>query len=212
MPYIKLTQKFVDGQGQARAGRRKDNLMGRGQRACGGLRPTAHSGAKSFVFQYRTRKGSISRRMKLDGKYLPLETEREAKNGNGDKHERETGSPLDNAKAEAIAARNAVTAGRDQLTECCRKTTSATNTLQTIAEDYMKREGKKLKSRYERERILKKYIYPKLGPRQIDEIRRHDVVTHRDKDRGRERGRHGRPCPSHPAQGAQLACRPVRRV
>ena len=144
--------------------------------------------------------------------FVQLETEREAKDGNGDKHERETGSPLDNAKAEAIAARNAVTAARDPLTECCKKTTSATNTLQTIAEDYMKREGKKLKSRYERERILKKYIYPKLGPRQIDEIRRHDVVTHRDKDRGRERGRHGRPCPSHPAQGAQLAWRPVRRV
>src|SRR5262249_14499668 len=140
-----------------------------------GLQVT-RSGAKSFVFQYRTRKGSISRRMKLDGKFLQLEAERESKNGNS-KHERETGSPLDNAKAEAIAVKNAISNGRDPLDECQTKAASATNTLQTIAEDYMKREGKKLRSRYERERILKKYIYPKLGSRQIYEIRRHDVVT-----------------------------------
>ena len=40
----------------------------------------------------------------------------------------------------------------------------------------MERDGKKLRSRRERNRILKKYIYPKLGSRQIDDIRRKDVV------------------------------------
>jgi hypothetical protein len=45
----------------------------------------------------------------------------------------------------------------------------------------MKRGGKKLRSSRERARILKKYIYPKLGSRQIDDIRRHDVVPLIDK-------------------------------
>ena len=113
--------------------------------------------------------------MKLDGKFLRLEAEREAKNGAGTKHEqdRETApSPIDNAKAEAIA----VNTGRDPLAECRKKAAAATNTLQAIAEEYMKREGKKLRSSGKRERILKKYIYPKLGSRQIDDIRRSDVT------------------------------------
>jgi len=42
----------------------------------------------------------------------------------------------------------------------------------------MQRDGKELRSRYERERILKS---TSLGARQIDEIRRHDVVTLMDK-------------------------------
>jgi len=123
--------------------------------------------------------------MKLDGKFLRLEAEREvareSKNGNGTKHKVETASPLDNAKAEAIAVKNAITGGRDPLTECRKNAGLATNTLQAIAEDYMKRDGKKLRSHGERQRILKKYIYPKLGSRQIDEIRRHDVVTLMDR-------------------------------
>ena len=98
--------------------------------------------------------------MKLDGNFLQLETEREAKNANGDKHEHETASPFDNAKAEAIAVRKAVTAGRDPLTQCRKKAASATTTLQAIAKDRMKRDGKELGSRYERERILKSTSTP----------------------------------------------------
>jgi hypothetical protein len=115
------------------------------------------------------------------GKFLRLEAEREAKNGNG-KHERETApSPVDNAKAEAVAVKNAINAGRDPQAECRKKAAAATSTLKAISEDYMARDGKKLRSRQERERILERYIYPALGSRQINDIRRNDVVRMLDK-------------------------------
>ena len=176
MPYAKLTQTFVDSaKAKAKPGAERTIWWDKGMEGFG-LQVTA-SGAQSFVFQYRM--GDVSRRMKLDGKFLRLEAEREAKNGAGTKHEqdRETApSPIDNAKAEAIAVKNAINTGRDPLAECRKKAAAASSTLQAIAEDYMKREGKKLRSSNERERILKKYVYPKLGSRQIDDIRRKNVT------------------------------------
>ena len=179
MPYAKLTQKFIDGpKARAELGADRTIWWDKGMEGFG-LQVTA-GGAKSFVFQYRI--GSISRRMKLDGKFLRVEAEREAKNRPTAPGTRsKPASPLDNAKAEAIAVKNAITGGRDPLTECRKEAGSVTNTFQVITEDYMKREGKKLRSHGERERILKKYIYPKFGSRQIDDIRRNDVVTLLDK-------------------------------
>jgi hypothetical protein len=107
MPNAKLTQKFIDGpKAKAEAGAERTIWWDTGMEGFG-LQITA-SGARSFVCKYRI--GSISRRMKLGRKFLRLEAEREKdKNGNGTKHQVETASPLDNAKAEAIATKNAIT-------------------------------------------------------------------------------------------------------
>jgi integrase len=51
----------------------------------------------------------------------------------------------------------------------------------SVAENSLAREGKKLRSLDERRATLERLIYPKLGARQIDDIRRSDVVALLDK-------------------------------
>ena len=59
--------------------------------------------------------------------------------------------------------------------------TAATNTFAAICEQYIKREHGKLRSARPRERWLNKVILPALGNRQIDSIRRSDIVRLLDK-------------------------------
>lgn len=138
-----------------------------------GLQRTA-TGHESFVYQYRA--GSISRRMKLDGSWFRHEAARTGKPAPALK-----GTYRAIARREAEAVRGAVAQGRDPLDEMRRSKAAVTNTLKSIAEEYLKREGKALRSKRERERIFRVYVYPVLGTKNIEAITRRDVTKLLDK-------------------------------
>jgi integrase len=81
---------------------------------------------------------------------------------------------LGSARVQALEARGEVEDGRDpRLT--------ATLTLQRVCEDYLKREGPKLRSRDWYEATIKRLIFPKVGEQPIAEIKRSDIVRLLDK-------------------------------
>jgi integrase len=53
---------------------------------------------------------------------------------------------------------------------------AAKDTLQAVCAEYMTREGKKLRTAGQRDRILERLVYPALGDRQIDTIERLDIT------------------------------------
>jgi integrase len=115
-----------------------------------GLMVTA-AGHKSFVVQYRA--GHRSRRMTLKG-----------------------GLSLDQARKEATKIVGDVAKGGDPLGERRKIAASAQNTLKSIAEEYFKREGTRLRTIDERRRTFEKLIFPKFGSRQIASIARSEIV------------------------------------
>jgi integrase len=58
---------------------------------------------------------------------------------------------------------------------------AAANTFQAICDEYMAREGSKLRSAEWRRQVLERLVYPALGPKPISEIRRSDIVQLLDK-------------------------------
>src|SRR5262245_48935800 len=66
---------------------------------------------------------------------------------------------------------------------------AAADTLQAICEEYLAREGDKLRTRRQRERTLGKYVFPILGERPIGSIRRGEVVRLLDKIEDNSGGR-----------------------
>lgn len=120
-----------------------------------GLMVTA-AGAKSFVVQYRA--GKRSRRLAI-----------------------KSNLKLGEARKEARAILGAVAKGADPLTERREKEAeteaAVTNTLKSVCETYFKREGKGLRSIEMRQSALKRLVFPKLGIRQIDGIRRSEIVN-----------------------------------
>jgi len=133
-----------------------------------GLQVTS-TGHRSFVFQYRS--GATSRRMKLDGSWFRHEAARVKKDARAVK-----GTPRAVAKLEAEAVRGAIAQGRDPLAEMRKVEAAATNTLKAIAEQYLARDGSRLRSKGDRVRLFKNYVYPRLGAKQIDAITRRDIV------------------------------------
>ena len=113
-------------------------------------------GKRSFVYQYRA--AGRSRRMTF-----PINL------------------GLDKARKEARKALGGVAAGGDPLQERRKAASQGENTLQSVCEDYLKREGKRLRSRDHIEAALKRLVYPKLGARQIDGILRSEIVKLLDK-------------------------------
>ena len=109
------------------------------------------AGHKSFVYQYRA--GKRSRRMAF--KF-------------------ELG--LENARKEARKALGNVAAGKDPLGDRRKEEASAATTLKSVAEEYLKRESTRLRSIDQRKAVLERLIYPKFGSRQIDTIRRSEIV------------------------------------
>jgi integrase len=115
-----------------------------------GLAVTA-GGHKSFVCQYRA--GKLSRRMHL-----------------------KSGLSLTEARKEAKAILGSVAKGGDPLREKQKAAGASSNTFRAVAESFLQREGPKLRSADERRKIFERLVYPKLGPMQIDAIRRSDIV------------------------------------
>ncbi|MET4487282.1 integrase [Bradyrhizobium sp. LA7.1] len=135
---------------------------------------TTKTGHQSFVYQYRA--GTISRRMKLDGSWFRFEAQRAGKPAPAAK-----GTARATAKREAEAARGAIAQGRDPLAEMRKAKEAAGNTFKAIAEDYLARDGSRLRSKEDREDVLKRLVYPRIGAKQIDAIKRRDIVKMLDK-------------------------------
>lgn len=114
------------------------------------------TGHRSFVYQYRA--GHRSRRMTF-----PI------------------GLGLEKARKEARKALGGVAAGGDPLQERRKTEALAENTLQSICEEYLRRDGKRLRSAGQIEQTLTRLVYPKLGKRQIDTILRSEIVRLLDK-------------------------------
>lgn len=115
-----------------------------------GLQVTA-AGHKSFVCQYRA--GKRSHRIAIKATLR-----------------------LGEARKEARAILGAVAKGGDPLTERRKADASASNTLKAVAESYFAREGKKLRTVRDRQATLARLVYPKLGSRQIEDIKRSEIV------------------------------------
>lgn len=80
---------------------------------------------------------------------------------------------LDNARKEARKLLGEVARGQDPAQE--RRKASNPNTLRAVAERYLEREGRKLRSAPRRKQDLERLVYPTLGDRPIDEIKRSDI-------------------------------------
>jgi integrase len=122
---------------------------------CFGLMVTAR-GHKSFVIQYRTK--GVSRRMAF-----------------------KDGLSLDKAKKEARKIIGDVAKGDDPLQDRRKKEVEAENTFRSIAQEYFRREGGKLRSKNQREMTFERLVYPKLERRQIGDIKRSDIIRLLDK-------------------------------
>jgi integrase len=68
-----------------------------------------------------------------------------------------------------------VAKGADPLSDRRKDEASAENTLKSIVENYLGREGDKLRTVQDRRATFERLIYPKLGSRQIDEIKRSEI-------------------------------------
>jgi integrase len=109
------------------------------------------SGHRSFVVQYRA-----------EGKTWRMSLKR--------------GLSLQDARREAKAILGAVIRGSNPLREKRKVAATIRTTLKAVAEDYLKREGVKLRSLKERTRVLRTWVYPALGERQIESIKRSEIT------------------------------------
>jgi integrase len=107
------------------------------------------SGARSFVTQYRA-------------------------NGKSRRYTINAVIGLDKARKQARKILGDVQDGKDPAQEC-RKAANP-NTLEAVCERYLTREGHKLRSTPRRRADLQRLVYPTLGARPIEDIKRGDIV------------------------------------
>jgi integrase len=107
-------------------------------------------GAKSYVIQYRS--GRVSRRYTINSVLR-----------------------LEDARREARAVLGQVARGHDPLLERRRAGQASKNTLRAVCERYLVREGGKLRTTAKRQANLERLVYPVLGDRQIDDVKRSDI-------------------------------------
>src|SRR5262245_14336638 len=89
---------------------------------------------------------------------------------------------LASARTKAIEARTALEAGTDP-----RLTAVGGETFQGVCEEYLLREGKKLRTADWIKKVLERLVYPVIGQRPIRDIRRSEIVSLLDQiedDRG----------------------------
>lgn len=152
----KLTQDFVD-RAKAEPGAERTVFWDADAKSPRGFGlVVTESGHRSFVCQYRA--NGRSRRLTF-----------------------KDGLKLDEARREARAIVGAVAKGGDPLMERRKSEAHAENTFRSIAEEYMKREGKRLRTADYRRDVLDRLVYPTLGGRQIGEIKRTEIVRLLDK-------------------------------
>jgi integrase len=114
------------------------------------------AGHKSFVCQYRV--GPQSRRLAINS-VLGLEK----------------------ARKEAKAVLGAAAKGHDTLAARRKAEAAGENTLRSIVEKYLAREGAKLRTVDDRRAAFERLVFPKLGARPIDEIKRSEINNLLDK-------------------------------
>lgn len=147
MPQARLTETLVK---TAKAGPGTERTIFWDQSLPGfGLMVTG-AGHRSFVVQYRS--AGDSKRMTLNGQLT-----------------------LKDARKEARAYLGSVAKGSDPLAERRKQAAAATNTLRSIAEEYLRRESGRLRTIGERRACFERLVYPKLGARQIDTIKRSEI-------------------------------------
>jgi integrase len=150
MPVRKLTAGFVKS-AEAEAGKERtvywdDDLPGFGLMVMS-------SGHKSYIAQYRAR--GMSRRYTIgDARKLDL----------------------DAARRRARQIFGEVAHGRDPVADKRKEAEADRNSLRAVCESYLAREGGKIRTGELRRQTLERLVYPKLGARQIDDIRRLDIV------------------------------------
>ena len=88
---------------------------------------------------------------------------------------------LSDARREARAILGAVAKGGDPLGERRKAERAESNTLKAIVEEYLSREGDRLRTTDKRRAVLERLVLPKLGAHQINEITRTDIVRLLDK-------------------------------
>ena len=135
---------------------------------------TTSTGHQSFVYQYRA--GSISRRMKLDGGWFRHEAQRAGKPAPAFK-----GTARAVARREAEAVRGAIAQGRDPLAEMRHSESADKNTFKAIAEQYLARDGSRLRSKDQIKAVLERHAYPRIGSKPIDDLKRSEIVRMLDK-------------------------------
>jgi integrase len=120
------------------------------------------AGARSYVLQYRS--NGSSRRLTISGKLS-----------------------LKDARKQAKILQGQIATGGDPVLEKRRKAELATGTVRAVAEAYLKREGKQLRTLVLRRSTFERLIFPKFGSRPIADIRRSEIVRLLDQiadDRG----------------------------
>ena len=152
MPTVKLTPDFVKKA-------KPDASVGRNPtfhwdaKLAGFALAVAPTGRKTFVVQYRAH--HASRRMTIGrADVLTVNVARE--------------------RARELLARVAL--GGDPLADRRKKEQAGKNTFRAVAEEYLQREGKRLRTTKERRANLVRMVYPQFGSWQITDIRRTDIV------------------------------------
>jgi integrase len=78
---------------------------------------------------------------------------------------------LASARSKAVSARTELAAGHDP-----RQSLSNGDTFHSVCEDYLAREGHRLRTADRRKATLERLVYPRLGARPIADIRRSEIV------------------------------------
>ena len=169
---VRLTQAFVDKPKKAAGGAERTLYWDEAMSGFGLM--VTKSGSQSFVFQYRA--NGRSRRLTLDGAFLRHEAANGKPRSGAPPNANARPSKLGDARREAQAAQGALARGRDPLEELRQARTAVRNTLKAVAEDYLAREGKALRSLHQREWLFRRFIIPRLGTRPIADIKRSEIV------------------------------------